>query len=151
VLFQHTAATCIVPTNGVSLKENTSRKRPRWTIPKTPLEKRLIKACKGNRKFWKKQEHSYKTKIISLERGMKPINFTKKQPTYPTEWVDNTLEWFENTNKKDDEYIPIKGFFTALDNSERKGRFVAEFLKQHKSKVPSPSDYAKGMEDSEYV
>lgn len=126
--------------------------RPKWTVPKTPLEIKLIDACKGKRKYWKKGERPFKTKIISLERGLFPLDVTKdKQPLWPTEWVENVLEWFRDTNSKPDGYIPIKGFFTAINNTERKGRFIASYLKENQSKVPEAEDYAKGLEDSDYV
>jgi len=100
--------------------EDKPDRRPKWSYPKSELERRLMGAVVG-KKYWQKDDKESLTKLRTIEKSMTPLANGLDQK-YPIEWVDHVAEWYLKQNREG--YIPIKGFVTALNNADWKMKFL---------------------------
>lgn len=89
----------------------------KWRQPSSVFQRRVLQAARH--KYWpdKKVRHEF----IMIEKAMQPITL-QVTPDWPTEWVYNCLEWFENKNKKG--YVPLYGLLKLLNNDDRKDDYI---------------------------
>lgn len=106
---------------------------PKWRVPSTPFQRRILAACK--RKYWPpKHQHGKETrgKFIMIEKALVPISMG--DTPYPLEWVESCIDWFERKNRAG--YVPIRGLLTLLDDEDAKNEFVAQWKEAKQEEKP---------------
>lgn len=98
---------------------------PKWRIPTTLLQKRILAAAR--RKYWPPKHQNgqeIRGKIILIERAMIPLSIAPGA-VWPEEWVEQCVDWFEKRNKAG--YIPLKGLLTLLEDVDARTEFVQKW------------------------
>jgi len=114
---------------------------PKWRMPTTPLQKRILAAAR--RKYWPPKHQrgqEIRGKIILIERAMTPLSVTPGA-VWPEEWVEQCVDWFEKSNRTG--YVSLKGLITLLENVDARIEFVQKWKS---SKREANADYT-GDED----
>lgn len=98
--------------------------RPKKLIPNTDFAKKALGIC--GRKFYQPGE---KSRWLKIEKAMLPLS-AGLESIYPTEWVEQILEWAKKKNK----YrivIVFPNMLNAIENEDLKNDFIAYWHKQH--------------------
>jgi hypothetical protein len=108
--------------------EPNEHRRPKWMIPDTPLQKKILTAV--SRKYYLRDEKGLRHQIILMEKSTGSLRGGLVQ-AYPTEWIDNCLEWVR-THRANGEWISLKGVVSLLNNADRKANFLARWSMEQK-------------------
>jgi len=112
---------------GLPPRKKTKRK---FQIPNSEFQRRMLITCK-KKYFSEKREEEYsptreiEKSMVSLETGI--------VGKYPTEWVDNCIEW-ANKKFREGAYISLKSLLSLIQNQDKKTEFVTRWQKQHPNK-----------------
>jgi len=117
--------------DGNELEAPGYRDIPKWKKPTTDLCIRALAAC-GRKYFKDKAERS---RWIAIEKAMMPLDAAGKV-RYPTRYVIETIEWFENKNRnyqiekgKKGVCFVFAGLLKMLENRERRDDWITIALR----------------------
>lgn len=123
--------------NGLPIED----KRPKYTKPTTPFQKRILGVC--GRKWFQKGE---KGKVTAIEKSMLPLSVSSSS-NMPTEWVEHCIEYAHKLNSK--QYYPSMTFpnlIKYINNKSKRTDWVSYYLKTHKIDQKTNLD-DDGLED----
>lgn len=106
-------------------EELQPQKRPKWTIPKLPWEIAILAAV--GRKYY--QDHQEKNTVVLIAKAVLPLS-SGIESAYPTEWLQNCCDWARK-KRANREMVGLLGLVHLIQNEDRKGEFVARFIKEH--------------------
>lgn len=123
--------------------EAQTGKLPKWKIPSTPWQRELLAIFHPRKYFASREEHDF---FHQVEKGMMPLatNYANP-PAYPTEWVNELLEWARKERAKNP-YWPIRPLIFALQNKERRQEWINEQVTKHLKEKTQPLNTVRKLD-----
>jgi hypothetical protein len=121
----------------------TANRRPKWSIPESSLERRILRAV--GRKYYPDSKMKYHVRLItkaavSLDSGI--------VSEYPIEWIEDRCEAVESMRKKR-KLVELKGLITMINREEDKQDFINKYVPKEKPKPASRKLYFNVEDDDE--
>lgn len=96
-------------------------RRPKWQIPETEFQQRVIRVCR--RKYFSNRNE--KGELNLIDHTMYPWVQGQPVPKYPTEFVDQVLDWAGKKNEQANyPVVNVSAIITAIKNPVNLDRFV---------------------------
>ena len=105
-------------------------RRPKWSLPDNPFEKRLLDAC--HRKYFRKGE---KSRVKAIEKAMISIRINPgNPPKYPTEFVEEMIKWAIGKNKGKYAIVQLPSLLSAIEKEDNRTDWLSRYRRKELGK-----------------
>jgi len=113
------------------------RKRPKWMIPQSNIERRMLRAIHPHKKFYNENDKKARERAILIAKGALNMDGGVVSE-YPEQWIEHCCKYIERMRKEEKRIYSLKGLITIIENKERRDRFILEYEPQPMFKGVEP-------------
>jgi len=105
---------------GEEFEDSPAVKMPKWRIPQTMLQTKLLAmfGCK----YWPRWAKELRYEFIVIEKSASPITVALV-PDWPIEWVQFCMKWTQDKRKRG-HLVNLTGFMSLLKDQEAKDEYT---------------------------